>query len=158
MNNRVTVSCPGSCGELLQGFIGPTEYLVTLPVAIFNTVSIEHSDVSHFPTGSKLKQAFDLTCDHLSGKKSSRPTVSVTCQRGLPISKGMSSSTADVVAMIHGTARLLERKISEQTVATICCQIEKTDSLLFTNLTAMDSTSGNVLYQSDWLPKMKVLV
>lgn len=158
MLNRVQVSCPGSCGELFQGFIGETEYLVTLPITLFNTVTIELSQAHQFPSCPKIRQAFERTCDYFALSSSARPLVHVTVQQRLPISKGMSSSTADIVATIYGTSRLLEREISEEVVALICCQIEKTDSLLFSQLSVMASATGEVIYQGDWQPELQLLV
>ena len=65
-----TVAVPGTCGELVQGVVDGTSFLVTCPVNLYSTVSVELYHGRRFVSGPascpKTAQAVRRTLDYLS--------------------------------------------------------------------------------------------
>ena len=158
MKPIVTVRCPGSCGELFQGYIEKEEYLVTLPINRYTTLKIYKHDSLDLPNFKKMKQAYSLTCVFFNIPEENLPKIKVVRHSDIPLSKGMSSSTADIVAMIYGVTYCLNKKITEREVIKICCQIEKTDSIVLSQLSVMAPGSGHIIFQTTWTPKCHLLI
>lgn len=158
MTRWVKVSCPGTCGELFQGYLGEKEYLVTLPIKRYSQMIISESKVLSLAVGDKAKQAFYLTCQYFGYGPDNYPLVKVTRQSDLSIGKGMASSTADIMSMIYGTAAYLKQNITEAIAMKICCNIEKTDSLIYQKLTVMSPSDGHIYHQSSWMPRYRLII
>ncbi|MGC4431650.1 kinase, partial [Streptococcus suis] len=71
----------------------------------------------------------------------------------LPIGKGMSSSTADMLAGLQALAVFQNRYLTAEELTTFCCQIEPTDSIAFADWTVINPLTGQILFQTDWKPE-----
>lgn len=134
--STVTVTAPGTCGELIQGWYAHWEQpvLVSCPIARYSrvTVRLELAPVINVPNGYfKARQAARLLLDTL-GRPDLGATVQIDSQL-LP-GRGMASSTADVVGVLFGLSAALDQPISPEQAACLACQVEPSDSLMFPGL------------------------
>jgi len=144
----VTVAVPGTCGELVQGWHPNWErpVLVSCPIHLHSRVR-----VSLNPTGqisvcaagpgnnAKLRQAARLALDFL-GRRLLGAEIWVDSQL-LP-GRGMASSTADVVGVMAALSLGLQHPLAPEQLAGLACQIEPSDSTMFTNPTALAYRNG----------------
>ncbi len=165
LNAHISVTVPGTCGELVQGWSAEWDepVLVSCPIARFNRLTVQPLAqpvlaVTGDDTAStaKLKRAAHLTLNAISAPKTSG--ISLLPHRALPVERGMGSSTADVVAAVAGTAALCGRTLSPAEIARLACQIEPSDSTMFAPLTALAYRSGNHYRELGHAPSLPLLV
>ncbi len=141
MNNhpKITVSVPGTCGELVQGWHPGWEkpVLVSCPIDLYSrvTVSLRADARLTGPRGfDKLRRAARLALDYLD-RPAAGATFAVNSQ--LSSGRGMASSTADVVGAMAGLAVALGQSLRPAELARLACQVEPTDSTMFNHLTML---------------------
>lgn len=146
----IRVICPGSCGELFQGLCGDEEMLLTYGIDAYSQVSLSPATSTSFQKKlpekmSQVLQGFEplegLVLEHTSQ---------------LPIGKGCSSSTADLLACLKAVSLGQGTDLSEQDLTKRCAQIEPTDSLVFANWTVINPLTGQLLWQTPWQPQLFV--
>ena len=92
---RVTASCTGSCGELIQGWLGDSQKLVSYGIDRFSKVTLQ-TGIASKGAKPKIEKAINKTLDHLRIPTAKREKLSFVINSELPIAKGMASSTADI--------------------------------------------------------------
>ncbi len=135
---------PGACGELVQGTLQGTNFLVSCPVNRYSRVTVR--------LGHKLKDAYPakrlktyqavrrmLELKGLAGYGVVLETVSE-----LPMGKGMASSTADIAAACFAVAAALGSKPDPDWIATVALGIEPSDSVFFPGIVLFDHVRGNL--------------
>jgi L-threonine kinase len=164
ISSRLTVVIPGTCGELVQGWLADWDeaVLVSCPITLYSQVSVELCAGPEIliPGASnsypKLQQATRLLLAHF-GRPDLGAKVTVTSQ--LQPGRGMASSTADVVGVMIGLALALGYSISAGELARLACQVEPSDSTMFADLTVLayrDSARFQELGPAPPLPLLMV--
>ncbi|WP_413538410.1 hypothetical protein [Enterococcus malodoratus] len=151
---RVTASCPGSCGEIIQGWLGDSQKLVSYGIDCFSRVTIDNKEPFE-SVKSKAQEAVQRTMLQLDLPIE---RVSLTIDSDLPTAKGMASSTADIAATCQATAAYFGKQLSRDEIIAICLAIERTDSILFPTLTLFEQKDGTVREASGWAPHFYVVV
>ncbi|MDO8734679.1 MAG: hypothetical protein Q7K21_05940 [Elusimicrobiota bacterium] len=155
LNKKITVRTPGTCGELAQGVIDGNCFHITCPVDLFSYVSVELAKKTEISFNKwKTKKAVEKMLKLFREKIN----LKVRIQSEIPVSKGMASSTADIVGGCLATANLLNLKISEDDISKICLFIEPTDGIMFPGITLFDHREGKIKEYLGSAPKMKILV
>jgi L-threonine kinase len=139
MKSSVTVAMPGTCGELIQGWLADwaEPVLVSCPIPLYSrvTVELQSEPAIHLLNGSghclKSRRAARLVLDTL-GRPDIGARVALSSQ--LPPGRGMASSTADVIGVMVGVARALGHSLTTAELARLACQIEPSDSTMFNGL------------------------
>ena len=152
---------PGSCGELAQGMLDGSYFLVSCPIDMYSTATVEISPgsgrVTAPPDAPKSRRAVELALAR-SGRRDvdARLTLSSPIPRG----KGMASSTADIAASIAATASALcpDANISPDEVACVALRIEPSDSVMLPGIALMDHKSGSMMRTLGAPPPMRVVV
>lgn len=155
---QATVRVPGTCGELVQGQINGSDFLITCPTNLYSYVSIrlnKEKKVDCPPDKWKARKAFEET---LKFFKQPDYGGEVQIKSEIPIGKGMASSTADIVGVCLATANALGETISNKEIAKIALSIEPTDGIMFKGITLFDHREGNLIENLGFPPKMKILV
>lgn len=140
---RATVRCPGSCGELVQGTDAGINFLVTCPISLYSTVTVDLApDGTTVPeAGAKTREAVRRTLEYL---RLPVADYSVDVQSELPAGKGMASSSADISAACLATALAAGRTISPEEICRIALEIEPTDGIFLPGITLIDHVTGKV--------------
>ncbi|MGX7025171.1 GHMP family kinase ATP-binding protein [Vagococcus hydrophili] len=155
---KITVSCSGSCGELIQGYVDDVPYLVSCGIKLFSYVTISEEGSQKSQIGKKAIKASRLVEDYLNIPKEKQRRLKIAIQSELTKSKGMASSTADIAATIYGTALFYGIDLAKKEIAYLCVQIEPTDSVFFDSMTLLDLKKGRVMDISQWFPDFLVLM
>ena len=163
MNPSVTLrkgiaSAPGTCGELAQGMLDGVLCLVTCPIDIRSTATVElrpGDGIVDAPLDSpKAAQAVRATLEHL-GETDADARLSLDSI--LPRGKGMASSTADVAASIAATAAAAGRHLEPGQIAEISLGVEPSDGVMFPGISVFDHREGRIARPLGEPPPMRVL-
>lgn len=158
MIKTFTVKTPGSCGELIQGFYGQQEMLISYPINLYSEVKFVFNSKVVEPRGRKAQQAIDCFFSETLVDRSLYESYSLCVKTNIPIGKGMASSTADIAGILYGLYYLYELPLTESKLAELCCRIEPTDSTIFNKLTLFDHINGEEIESYDWNIKCDVLI
>lgn len=143
------VSCPGSCGELFQCVIDGQEYLLSYGINLKSYARI--TDENMDPLGTKVVQV-------LSQLPPSKEVRAIENKSNLAIGKGLSSSTADMVACLQAWSVFQGRALSAEELTRYCALVEPTDSTAFAQWTVINPLTGGVVFQTDWEPELYVYI
>lgn len=150
-------SCPASCGELIQGWIGGGEKLVSCPIDWFSTVEVREGVTSRGER-PRMRQILERVVTYFGHPLALAHSLSIALESTLPLGKGLASSTADIAATAVATARYLGEALDESTLAAICVQIEPTDSTIFHRPTLFDHLNARVQIGCQPLPPFEILL
>ena len=156
---KVAIKMPGSCGELVQGNIDSHNFLITCPINLFSQIKVciskGNDSIKCQPsTKWKSKRAIRKMLEMFNEKDL---RISLKIKSEIPLSKGMASSTADIVGSCIGIAKLLSRKISEYEIAQIALSIEPSDGIMFNGIVMFDYLEGKIIKYLGSAPDMKIL-
>ncbi len=152
---------PGSCGELAQGMLDGSYFLVSCPIDMYSTATVEISPgsgrVTAPPGAPKSRRALELALAR-SGRRDVDARLSLSSP--IPRGKGMASSTADISASIAATASAVrpDAEISPDEIASIALQIEPSDSVMLPGIALLDHKSGTMMRTLGAPPPMRVVV
>ena len=163
-----SVLAPGTCGELVQGMIGGTHFLVTCPINQFSraTVTLRVAGsaeaagsvrgIDHLPkTRQAVSQALLKLAPRL-GVASLNADVAIT--NPIPAGKGMGSSSADITAAVCATGKAAGVDLSPDAVARIALAVEPTDGVMFPGIAMFDHRQGKIVDLLGTPPPMEVIV
>jgi uncharacterized protein involved in propanediol utilization len=150
----------GSFGELLQGVLpdGETEFLVTLP--------IEKYAVAHFfpQEGSETLQVFPRwkikslqLARNLLRRLSRRVGGQLYVASEIPCGKGLSSSSADLVATARAIESYLGIRIPMDELCRDLSQVEPTDGVMFSESVMYFHVKGALCERLGSLPQVTIL-
>ncbi|MET3557129.1 L-threonine kinase [Streptococcus rupicaprae] len=146
----VKASCPASCGELFQCTDGQKEYLLSYGIDRGSWVDIGSTETFEEEFPEKMTRVLKRRFPSLS--------VPMNYGRTVPVGKGYSSSTADLVACLQAVSVTIGEPLTAEQLTRWCAEIEPTDSVAFADWTVIDPLTGEVIYQTDWKPKLFVYV
>nr|WP_113867686.1 GHMP kinase [Brenneria salicis]NMN92125.1 threonine kinase [Brenneria salicis ATCC 15712 = DSM 30166]RBP61115.1 threonine kinase [Brenneria salicis ATCC 15712 = DSM 30166]RLM29811.1 GHMP kinase [Brenneria salicis ATCC 15712 = DSM 30166] len=149
--------CPASCGELIQGWILGGEKLISCPVDWFSHVSVTEGrpDDTERP---RMRRMLNHVIAHLGLPVDIGRGLRIQFDSTIPVAKGMASSTADIAATAQATARHLGVTLDESRLATLCVQLEPTDSTVFRQLTLFDHQTAATQIACGWQPALDILL
>ena len=149
--------CPGSCGELIQGWILGSEKLVSCPIDWYSTVEVRRG-TPRLDERPLTRRMVDTLLAHWDYPLAMSQTLRIEVDSTLPIAKGMASSTADLAATALATAMHLGHSLSESELAALCVSLEPTDSTLFRSLTLFDHLHARTQIACAPAPEFDLLV
>lgn len=155
---KVVVKVPGSCGELIQGFYGKNEMLVSYAIDCYSTVTLKetgHCKLCMDHVNSKAVVAFKKACDYFKLDSSG---FSVEVCSDIPIGKGMASSTADIVGVLAAVAVYAGQNPSPDWLGQMAAKIEPTDNIMFSDWVLFDHLHGKKVETFQTIDHLKVLV
>ena len=151
---EMTVTVPAGCGEILQGNIETISAIVTCPINL--CVQAVVSDGVYEETGlqEKSRRAVAATLAYLGEK---RFPYGIKLLSAVPQGKGMSSSSADVGALIVAVAAAFGVTLSEREICAIALTVEPTNPVFCTGLAVMNRISGEIIHTFTHVPPLAVL-
>src|SRR6056297_2809863 len=124
-----TVKVPGSCGELVQGYINNSNFLISCPIDIYSkvTVNINYTnDKIMIKRGKyKTKKALEILKDYYNFKKIG---FKVRINSNFPKAKGLGSSTADMSAALIAAIKELNIELEFDIIKEILLKVEPSDA------------------------------
>ena len=154
-------SCPGTCGELVQGYIGKKEYISSYCVDLYSSAIIkeksERKKIYH-KRKSKSMRAIGAVFEHFGVDRKELDNISLTIKSSIPVGKGMASSTADIGASIIAALDYLDEEMSPEEISKLVSKIEPTDSIFFPEVCVFDPINGEKKDSLGYLDYKKVIV
>ena len=162
---RASATAPGTCGELAQGILDGILCMVTCPIDLYSTATVElrpgppgisaESGIHGPPDSPKACHAVRATLDYLGA---SGMNARLSLDSRLPRGKGMASSTADVSAAIVATASATGCQLAPEQIAEIALGVEPSDGVMFPHVTVFDHREGKIARSLGPPPPMRVLI
>lgn len=152
MSEAVWVSCPGSCGELFQCVVGKGECLLSYGINRRSYARVQAE------SGGLLPRYEEKVATALGYLPALEAGWRIEKRSSLSIGKGLSSSTADMVACLQAQALFQGEPLSAAELTKICSQVEATDSVAFDKWTVINPLTGEVIFQTDWQPELYVYI
>ncbi|MHB1415355.1 MAG: GHMP family kinase ATP-binding protein [Chloroflexota bacterium] len=153
-----TVYVPATCGELVQGTLGGSHFLVSCPIDMYSSVTVELTDDGVWETTPDVPKAVAALELGLARFGLAGVGVRLRIASPIPRSKGMGSSTADVAGTLYALAAALRRVLPAAEVASLALAIEPTNSSLLPNLALLDHRRGRLCEDLGPPPPAEVLV
>lgn len=145
-----------SFGELLQGRLkGDVDFLVTLPIdmwSICNLTSIRRNgplviNCEYF----KSARVAEMLLEKLGIKDGYELTISFS--RNIPVGKGLSSSTADMLSTIRALQEVFGFLLREKTISEIFTSIEPHDGLMYKSCVVYNHRKGELIKELLYIPE-----
>lgn len=152
-------TCNGTFGELIQGVLGDSPFLVSLPIELKSTAiflpdpKLEKISILSLNPKPKSEQA----CRLLLQKYKIQAGGKLLITSDLPEGKGMASSSADLIASLRAVAHTYSLPINESVLSEITSTIEPTDGIMYPELVAYDYINGRLIEVMGQLPRMILL-
>ena len=150
-----SVRVPGSCGELVQGWVDGEPFLVTCPIEMYTTVRVSEEACGLHGLGRKSLRALELALE-LVGEESFPWGMELTSE--LPHGKGMASSSADIAAVAAATGLAFGRALTPQEILSLAVRIEPTDGVFFPSIVCMNQVTGTLLEAYPAMPRFWIAV
>lgn len=150
--------CPASCGELIQGWIHGSEKLISYGINCYSRVSISEGKGRKINQHPKAYQMVQRIFRYYDIPIAEAENIVLNIESEIPLGKGMASSTADLGATALAAATYLNKKITQEEIASLCIEIEPTDSTLFSQITLFDHLKGSFIKPYGPYPQGNVLV
>ena len=156
---KASASAPGTCGEFAQGMLEGILCMVTCPIDMRSTATVELSPgsgrISAPKDSPKASQAVLSTLEWIG---ESAVDARLQLNSDIPRGKGMASSTADVSAAIVATAAAAGRSLTAEQIAEIALGIEPSDGVMFPEIVIFDHLQGRTARPLGVAPPMRVVV
>jgi len=145
-----------SFGEILQGRLkGEVDFLVTLPIdmwSICNLTSIRRNgplviNCEYF----KSARVAEMLLEKLGIKDGYELTISFS--RNIPVGKGLSSSTADMLSTIRALQEVFGFLLREKTISEIFTSIEPHDGLMYKSCVVYNHRKGELIEELLYIPE-----
>ncbi len=155
---NITTICPASCGELLQGWIGGGEKLVSYAIDCYARVTLKAGPQVRYRGSRKAYRMLEKVFEYYGYPPRDSRGLTLEIASEIPVGKGMASSTADLAATALAAASLLGKSPTEKEIAQLCIAIEPTDSTVFSDLTLLDHLHGMQIKPYGPPPRGRVLL
>jgi len=157
--------CSGSFGELLQGVLpGNKKFLVNLKIK-----RRSQARVSLMSSTYSNKKEAQFADSYRSYSKSYKVVRNILVDIGrhddcfleivsdIPVGKGCSSSTADMVACIQSLATALSLALKPEYIGRMLTEIEPNDGLHYQGTSIYQHTTGELIARFDYVPPLRIL-
>jgi len=165
MDREGTGQCCGSFGELLQGVLpNGHKFLVNCRIRNRSTIRLRLTEPYYAPEKeamiARTHERFPKTYKalrNLLADLGRRDDCLFELESDIPIGKGLSSSTADMVAGIRALTEALAVKFKGDYIGRVISEIEPNDGLHFDNTSAYLHAEGRLIANFDWVPPFRIL-
>lgn len=157
--------CNASFGELLQGVLpGNKKFLVNLKIKNASRVTLrltscqysEQKEAEYAESYKHFSKSYKIIRNILSDL-GRHDDFFLDVDSDIPIGKGLSSSTADMVASIGAAANALSIALKKEYIGKMLSEIEPNDGLHYPGTTAYHHTTGVAIAQHDYIPPLHIL-
>ena len=150
----------GSFGEIVQGRLSSDDdFLVTLPINVWNACRINCAPANgprrltcRLEKSRALAKLLLADLDVTYGYD-----IRIEFERNLPVGKGLSSSTADMLAVVRAFEDAFGVVLSRSYVSRTFARLEPHDGLHFDTCVAYDHRSGTLLRDLGYIPQYVIL-
>ena len=149
-----------SFGEIVQGRLSNGEdFLVTIPIDMWTNCELISEPIDGLSWVdaqlSKSRQVAEYMLSLLG--LSSGVKISLNFTKNIPIGKGLSSSTADLLAVLRAFQDAFAMTLDERFISQLFTKIEPHDGLHYSMSVAYNHRQGNLLHKLDYIPDFTIV-
>ncbi len=149
-----------SFGEIVQGrLLNGKDFLVTIPIDMWSTCELicESIDGPCFVDAkfSKSRKVAEHMLEILGISSGIR--ISIDFTRNIPIGKGLSSSTADMLAVVRAFQEVFGILVTENFISSLFANIEPHDGLHYDMSVAYNHRQGKLLRELHYIPDFHII-
>lgn len=149
-----------SFGEIVQGRLPNGEdFLVTIPVDMWSTCELTYEEIDGNSIIdaklSKSKEVAEHMLDVLEMNQGAK--ISIEFTRNIPIGKGLSSSTADMLAVVRAFQEVFGIVVTENFISRLFTKIEPHDGLHYYMSVAYNHRLGTLLSKLGYIPNFNIV-
>lgn len=149
-----------SFGEIVQGRLSDGEdFLVTLPIDLWSSCSLvcrTQDGPSQVDGGqAKSRQVAEALLAALGLERGVR--IQLDQRSSIPVGKGLSSSTADMLAVVRAFQDALGLLVTEEFVSRLFTAIEPHDGLHYPMCVAYNHRAGRLLRRLNHIPRYRIV-
>lgn len=152
---EIIAKAPASCGELVEGVLDGTPFLVTAPISMYAVATVSDAFTGMHGLGAKAEEAVARTLSYIG--KAALP-FGIRLDSEIPQGKGMASSSADIAAVAYATARIFGRELTGREIMDIAITIEPSDGIAFGGLSHVSHTTGEFFGQYYNVPLLSISI
>lgn len=148
----------GAFGELLQGIL-PNEkhFLITLPINLKSKAYFKPNYSNQFTVKPNHKEKVKCFANLLAEYHKVPIGGDISIESEIPIGKGLSSSTADIVATYRSISKIFNVTYPVEHIEQLICQIEPSDGLLYDGVVAYYHREVSLLKKFDYYPDLIII-
>lgn len=155
----ISMQAPGTCGELVQGYIDGQDFLINCPIDLYARAKVTPSETSGLQL--ELPQQFSKIRDVLTlaaQEHFMELNHYLSVKSAIPRGKGMASSTADITAALAALCSSNDMPLSNTDFARLITEVEPSDCTHFHGIAHVNHLTGD-LFEILPAPKnLKVLI
>lgn len=145
-----------SFGEILQGRLpGEIDFLVTLPIDMWSICNL---------TSIRRNGPLVINCEYYKSAKVAEMLltklgittgyeITISFSRNIPVGKGLSSSTADMLSTIRALQEIFGFLLREKTISEIFNIIEPHDGLMYKSCVVYNHRKGELIKELVYIPE-----
>lgn len=152
---EIIAKAPASCGELIEGVLEGTPFLVTAPISIYSAATVSDAFTGMHGLGAKAQEALERTLSYIGEK---HLPLGIRLESPIPQGKGMASSSADIAAVSYAAARAFGRVLTGREIMDIAIAIEPSDGIAFAGLSHVSHTTGELFGQYRNVPLLGISI
>ncbi|MDP6346854.1 MAG: GHMP kinase [Dehalococcoidia bacterium] len=142
---EATVLAPGSCGELVQGTIDGIHFHISCPVDLFSRVAVSLASSGSLSGPPECPKAIEALRAALSRNGNNSWGGRLRVESPIPRSKGMASSTADILGAVAAAGLATGDANGPEDMARVALSIEPSDGTIFPGVVLFDHREGRLL-------------
>ena len=153
---------PATCGELVQGFLDGSEFLINCPIDLEALAFIRpmREPEVHVRTRGQYSKASNSVALLLreTGLTRAGWGVELSFVSSVPRGKGLASSTAEITAALLATVRAFHLNMSVDEIGRLAVSHDASDGVVYPGISYVNQLSGFLKVSYGTPPPLRVLV
>ena len=157
-----TAWAPATCGELIQGFLNGTDFLVNCPINLSAFASATPNWTGRVTVATPGDFSKSLNSVHAlmdqCGLLDRGYGVDLAFVSNIPRGKGLASSTAEVSAALQAVVKVFQMPISPSMLTVLSTTFDSTDGTGMPGITEINQLTGQVIASFPEPPPLRFLI
>ena len=157
--------CFGSFGEMLQGFLpGGKKFLINMKITNRSRVSVslnspeysKEKEDNYIESYRKYSKTYKILRNILIdiGR---HDDLYIEVESNIPVGKGLSSSTADMVAGVNALQKKLSISLKKDYISRMLTEIEPNDGIHYEGTSAYHHATGKIIRNFEYVPPINIV-
>ncbi|WGL60932.1 hypothetical protein QEJ31_04890 [Pigmentibacter sp. JX0631] len=160
---KYTAIAPGTCGELLQGYIDDKDFLINSPIPYFAKASVsfnsnsnktEFLDESKY---SKINKIIEKLFSHFKIRKNI--SLNLEIESKIPRGKGLASSTAELTAVLLAISKAFNKRLTDNEINNLLISVDKSsDGVFLSGISYINHLKGHIYKKFNYIPSLSFII
>lgn len=160
---KYTAVAPGTCGELLQGFIDDQDFLINSPIPFFAKASVTINNNSNLMEPleeskySKINKIIKKIFSHFNINE--KVSLNFEIDSNIPRGKGLASSTAELTAVLLALSKALNKSLSDNEITNLLISVDhSSDGVFLPGISYINHLKGNIYKKFKYIPSLSFII